>query len=336
MNAPAIIPLPRKNGTSCRHIHIDAGHAGLWGSGFARNRNIFDGAASPIHRFSTQNGAEIHFDTASKGSILLTTEGCRLRIRATKVTISRSRRGSVVIRAPTVGSILRRANAAPIAAAGDFRRPTGARCALADAVRANRRPAALQMARLHAGCQPPFLSKRKRKHVLDLMALHKLIPFTGICGRPRLADRNQEVSPPHGSRRLAAECRFRTRSEVQHGLRPGRTLRRFLHARPTFARSVDHAAGAAHHHRAGDRNAGSLERGAAGLSRIQLHRRAFTTDLNGGVFAGVYCAGKDETFEFLQNVLSEVFPLFPGKYVHIGGDEVPKENWKKCANARRL
>jgi hexosaminidase len=43
-----------------------------------------------------------------------------------------------------------------------------------------------------------------------------------------------------------------------------------------------------------------------------------------------YCAGKEETFVFLQNVLTEVFTLFPGKYVHIGGDEVNKENWKKC------
>ena len=56
----------------------------------------------------------------------------------------------------------------------------------------------------------------------------------------------------------------------------------------------------------------------------------YNTDLAGGIFAGVYCAGKDETFEFLQNVLSEVIDLFPGKYIHIGGDEVPKDNWKKC------
>jgi hexosaminidase len=56
----------------------------------------------------------------------------------------------------------------------------------------------------------------------------------------------------------------------------------------------------------------------------------YNTDMAGGIFAGVYCAGKDETFEFLQNVLSEVIDLFPGKYIHIGGDEVPKDNWKKC------
>ena len=60
----------------------------------------------------------------------------------------------------------------------------------------------------------------------------------------------------------------------------------------------------------------------------------YTPNAEGGVFAGVYCAGKDETFEFLQNVLAEVLPLFPGKYVHIGGDEVPKDNWQKCARCQ--
>jgi hexosaminidase len=44
---------------------------------------------------------------------------------------------------------------------------------------------------------------------------------------------------------------------------------------------------------------------------------------------GVYCAGKDASFEFLQNILLEVFELFPSPYIHIGGDEVKKGNWKK-------
>ena len=60
----------------------------------------------------------------------------------------------------------------------------------------------------------------------------------------------------------------------------------------------------------------------------------YTPNAKGGVFAGVYCAGKDETFEFLQNVLAEVCDLFPGKYIHIGGDEVPKDNWKKCPSCQ--
>jgi hexosaminidase len=49
-----------------------------------------------------------------------------------------------------------------------------------------------------------------------------------------------------------------------------------------------------------------------------------------GVYNGVYCAGNDATIEFAQNVLAEVIQLFPGKYIHIGGDEAPKTNWKQC------
>ncbi len=51
---------------------------------------------------------------------------------------------------------------------------------------------------------------------------------------------------------------------------------------------------------------------------------------NWGVFEHVYCAGNDSTFEFLFNILDEVIDLFPGEYIHIGGDECPKEAWKKC------
>ena len=49
-----------------------------------------------------------------------------------------------------------------------------------------------------------------------------------------------------------------------------------------------------------------------------------------GVLVDVYCAGNDSTFTFLQNVLDEVLPLFPSKYIHIGGDECPKKRWQKC------
>lgn len=49
-----------------------------------------------------------------------------------------------------------------------------------------------------------------------------------------------------------------------------------------------------------------------------------------GVSNEVFCAGNDSTFAFLENILSEVCALFPGKYIHIGGDECPKDRWKTC------
>jgi hexosaminidase len=49
-----------------------------------------------------------------------------------------------------------------------------------------------------------------------------------------------------------------------------------------------------------------------------------------GVHHGIYCPGNEETFKFINDIITEVVQLFPGKYIHIGGDEVPKENWQHC------
>lgn len=49
-----------------------------------------------------------------------------------------------------------------------------------------------------------------------------------------------------------------------------------------------------------------------------------------GVFDDVFCAGNDSTFQVLEDVLSEVMELFTSPYIHIGGDECPKERWKTC------
>jgi hexosaminidase len=49
-----------------------------------------------------------------------------------------------------------------------------------------------------------------------------------------------------------------------------------------------------------------------------------------GVTEDILCAGNDSVFTFMQDVLSEVIALFPSEYIHIGGDEAPKDAWKKC------
>ena len=49
-----------------------------------------------------------------------------------------------------------------------------------------------------------------------------------------------------------------------------------------------------------------------------------------GVSTDVLCAGNEKIYTFLQDVLSEVCELFPCEYVHIGGDECPKDSWKSC------
>ena len=54
-----------------------------------------------------------------------------------------------------------------------------------------------------------------------------------------------------------------------------------------------------------------------------------------GIFSEIY-APSDETFAFLEDVLTEVMELFPSKYIHIGGDEVLKKEWEESAYAQKV
>jgi len=54
-----------------------------------------------------------------------------------------------------------------------------------------------------------------------------------------------------------------------------------------------------------------------------------------GIQKDIYCAGKEEVFTFLEDVLSEVAELFPSEIIHIGGDEAPKDRWKECPHCQR-
>lgn len=56
---------------------------------------------------------------------------------------------------------------------------------------------------------------------------------------------------------------------------------------------------------------------------------------HGGISKDLFCAGREETFEFIQNVLDEVLELFPSEVIHIGGDECPKDRWKACPDCQR-
>ncbi|MDI9256565.1 glycoside hydrolase family 20 protein [Flavobacterium sedimenticola] len=61
----------------------------------------------------------------------------------------------------------------------------------------------------------------------------------------------------------------------------------------------------------------------------------FEVEKQWGVLDDVFCP-KEETFTFLENILSEVIALFPSEYIHIGGDECPKTRWKSCGHCQGL
>lgn len=51
---------------------------------------------------------------------------------------------------------------------------------------------------------------------------------------------------------------------------------------------------------------------------------------------GVYCASNPASYQLLEDILDEVIELFPSEYIHIGGDEVSKQNWEKCIDCQQL
>ena len=53
-----------------------------------------------------------------------------------------------------------------------------------------------------------------------------------------------------------------------------------------------------------------------------------------GVEPDVFCAGNDQTFRFLEDVLTEVLAIFPSKIIHVGGDECPKDRWNQCPKCK--
>ena len=54
-----------------------------------------------------------------------------------------------------------------------------------------------------------------------------------------------------------------------------------------------------------------------------------------GIYDDILCAGKDETFEVVFDILSDILEIFPSEYIHIGGDEAPKARWKECPHCQQ-
>ena len=62
----------------------------------------------------------------------------------------------------------------------------------------------------------------------------------------------------------------------------------------------------------------------------------YETAVEYGVHKDVLCVGSDKTLPFVKDVLTEVMQLFPSRYIHIGGDECPRDRWKECPKCQAL
>lgn len=79
---------------------------------------------------------------------------------------------------------------------------------------------------------------------------------------------------------------------------------------------------------------GHCQAALAAYPELSCNGGPFSVQTQWGVHPDVYCAGREETFAFLESVLDHVLELFPGPFVHIGGDECPKERWRACPRCR--
>ena len=74
----------------------------------------------------------------------------------------------------------------------------------------------------------------------------------------------------------------------------------------------------------------------AAYPELSCHKRPIGVP-SGAVWpiTDIYCAGQEETFTFLEDVLTEVMALFPSKYIHVGGDEATHTEWEKCPKCQQ-
>ncbi len=73
----------------------------------------------------------------------------------------------------------------------------------------------------------------------------------------------------------------------------------------------------------------------AAYPELSCEGEAIDVETHHGIHPNLFCAGKESTFTFIENVLKEMCTIFPSEYIHIGGDEAVKDKWKACPHCQK-
>ena len=73
----------------------------------------------------------------------------------------------------------------------------------------------------------------------------------------------------------------------------------------------------------------------ASYPELSCHKQKIEVCMKQGIFPDILCAGNEKVYDFVFELLNEIIPLFPSQYFHVGGDEVPKKNWKNCEDCKK-
>jgi len=170
-------------------------------------------------------------------------------------------------------------------------------------------------------CSRHFMSVDFVKRYIDLLAFHKLNVFhwhlTDDQGW-RLEIKRYPGLTETGAWRGEGEHRhggYYTQEEVREVVRYARS--RYVTVVPEIE-MPGHATAA-----------------IAAYPELSCEGKRIPVETTWGIHTNLFCAGKESTFEFIENVLREVCELFPSQYIHIGGDEAKKDKWKACPYCRK-
>lgn len=81
---------------------------------------------------------------------------------------------------------------------------------------------------------------------------------------------------------------------------------------------------------------GHQEAALASMPELGCTGGPYEVETNWGVFSDILCIGNENTYEFCENVLSELMDIFPSEIIHIGGDEAPKDRTAECPKCKAL
>lgn len=181
---------------------------------------------------------------------------------------------------------------------------------------------------LHLDCSRHFFSISEVKKVLNLMALHKLNVLhwhltddqgwrIDIKSRPRLTE--------IGSRRIGnslgrAGTDIGPDNEPYGGFYTSNELREVVRYADSLGIDIMPEIDLPGH----------MLSALASYPELGCTGGPYKVSSYGGISQDVLCAGNEKTYEFIEDVLTEVIDIFPYKYVHIGGDECPKDRWHSC------
>jgi hexosaminidase len=332
---PAIIPLPQKMEANPGVFELRLSGSGFHGpTKILADSTMQDTARYLAARLTKSSGHELPVKTAAesgqvKDAILLTTSGAKPELGPEGYELTVTPQGVVIRATDSAGAF--------------YGVQTLLQLLPPEIFAASPNPRAISVPYVHIEDQPRykwrgfmldvsrhFFTKAEVEQILDVMALHKMNSFhwhlvddqgwrVEIKKYPRLTDVGawrKEIGfklDPKASTAYGPDGRyggFYTQDDIREVVKYAEA--RHINIVPEIEMP------------------GHSTAALMAYPEFSCNGGPFTTDLPGGVFNGVYCAGNERTFAFVEDVLAEICDMFPGKYIHVGGDEVPVDNWKAC------